>query len=199
MLFDILLSSRNVPKEQPSHTAAYNTQLEACSVSFSNPHPLFMANKNIKIKCFGNIFWILLISEPTYTWPCERRYHSTWLHILRVNSTVGRSEQPNCFSASLWSESKCSWMDLQQRGSGLESGSLSPSIAVCLAPDRSTRSQSWTGNRTKLDQRGIWEGELFVSQLDIIGEWDLEITCNRITVMQGDQTAPPSHPHWMHV
>lgn len=126
-----------------------------------------------------------------------------------------QSEQPNCFSASLWSESKQrSWLDLQQRGSGLESDSLSPSKAVCLAPDRSACSQSWTGNRTKLDQRGIREGEVIVSQLDIIGEWDLEITCNRIIVMQGNQTAPRIHAgllftsgqknpnkslHWMHV
>lgn len=106
--------------------------------------------------------------------------------VLMPVSPAGGSEQPECLSASLRSGSK----HLQQRRSGLESDSLSPSSPVCSAPDRSACGQSWTGNRTKSDQGGIREGERLVPQLEVR---DLEITCNWITVIQGDKTAPHTH------
>lgn len=72
MLFDMLLSSRNIFWKRISlHTAAYNMQLETCSLSFSNPQLLFLPHKNIEIKCSCDTFRILLISEPTYTWMCR--------------------------------------------------------------------------------------------------------------------------------
>lgn len=80
----------------PSHSTI---QYAAKKPAFSNPHPLLTANKNIKIIVLAIYLRPFFLSESNHTCPCQRRCHSTWLHIPHINSAVGRSSNLTAFQA----------------------------------------------------------------------------------------------------
>lgn len=174
-----------------SRTATQYAARNLLFIFFKSSSSLYSKTKTLKLNAFALYFgfssFLSLRTPARVSGDAIQHGFTSTARLADPNNLT--ASQPLC---DLSLSSAHGWISSSE-GSGLESDSLSPSKAVCLAPDGSACSQSWTGNRTKLDQRGIREGEVIVSQLDIIGEWDLEITCNRITVMQGDQTAPRIH------